>query len=107
MIRTCGGALGLLGFSIAVMQGLWVGNPTDVILVRAIWSLILMCMLGLVVGWMALRILDEHSVAKHQEMFREVEESPEAPPSSSPPLTARPAGPASQGSTGGRTASAG
>ncbi|NLX22868.1 MAG: hypothetical protein GXY55_14545 [Phycisphaerae bacterium] len=76
MVRLSGAALGLLAFSVAIIQGLAAGNPVEVILGRAIWALLLFCVLGLIVGYVAQRVLDEHTVRRHGELFKEVEEAP-------------------------------
>ncbi len=77
MVRLSGAALGLLAFSVAIVQGLAAGNPAEVVLGRAIWALVLFCVLGLVVGYVAQRVLDEHTVRRHGDMFKEVEEAPD------------------------------
>lgn len=73
MVRLCGASLGLFAFSVAIIQGLMVENPGDVILVRAMWALFLFCGLGLIVGWVANRILDEHAQTRYRELFPESE----------------------------------
>jgi len=60
MVRLCGASLGLLAFSVAIVQGLLAGNPVEVVVVRAVWALAVFCVLGLVTGWMAFRVLEEH-----------------------------------------------
>lgn len=69
MVRLCGGALGLLAFSIAALLGLRAGNPVDVILLRALQAMLAFCLLGLGTGWVAYRVLDEHAIRRHREMF--------------------------------------
>lgn len=97
MIRLCGACLALFAFSITLLFGLFAGNPIEVILPRAIWALVLFCAIGLSVGWVGCRVLDEHSLRRHREMFTEVEES-EAHQEAQEPGTeaggsAKPAGP--------------
>jgi len=77
MMRLCGACLGLFAFSIAIIQGLIVDNPADTTLVRGVEAMFAFCLIGLVVGWVAQRILDEHTVRRHGEMFKEVEEDEE------------------------------
>ncbi len=69
MIRLCGGSLGLLAFAIALLLGLSAGNPPEIILERAVAALFIFCGLGLGVGWVGSRVLDEHAVRKNREMF--------------------------------------
>ncbi len=77
MVRLCGAALGLFAFSSTVLLGLIAGNPVNVILLRALQAMLVFCLLGLCVGWVAYRVLDEHAVRRHREMFPdEVSESP-------------------------------
>jgi len=79
MVRLCGGSLGLFAFSVAVVQGLLAGNPTEVTLWRAIGALAVFCTLGLVTGWIAFRVLDEHALARHRQMFPETDDQPVQP----------------------------
>jgi len=74
MVRLCGASLGLFAFAIAIVQGLLAGNSTSVILSRALWALFAFCMIGLLVGWVSFRVLDEHASKMNREMFPEVEE---------------------------------
>ncbi len=69
MVRLCGGTLGLLAFSVTTLLGLRVGNPVDVILLRALQAMLAFCLLGMCTGWVAYRVLDEHAVRKHREVF--------------------------------------
>lgn len=82
MIRLCGGSLALFAFAVTLVLGLVAGNPPEVILERGIYSLFIFCGLGLVVGWIGSRVLDEHAVGKHREMFPP--EEAEGPPVLSP-----------------------
>jgi hypothetical protein len=78
MVRLCGAVLGLFAFGVTVLLGLRAGNPSDVILVRALYALFAFFGIGLGAGWVAYRVLDEHAVRRHGEMFREIEEEPNA-----------------------------
>jgi uncharacterized membrane protein YraQ (UPF0718 family) len=78
MVRLCGAALGLLAFAIAIVQGLLVNNPTDVTIFRAVKAMFVFCVIGLCVGYVAHRVLDEHSLRRRSEMFKEVDEDPHA-----------------------------
>jgi len=67
MVRLCGAAFGLFAFSI--LLGLLAGNPADVILTRALQAMLAFCLLGIGAGWVACRLLDEHALRKHRELF--------------------------------------
>jgi hypothetical protein len=77
MVRLCGACLGLFAFSIAIIQGLMVDNPTETTLVRGVEAMFAFCVIGLGVGWVAQRILDEHTVRRNGEMFKVIEEEEE------------------------------
>lgn len=51
--------MGLAAFFIAVLSGLMVDNPADVILARALVAMIACCTLGSCLGAMAERAIDE------------------------------------------------
>ena len=82
MVRLCGAALGLLAFGVTVFLGLAAGNPAEVTLLRAVQAMLLFCVLGLCVGWVAYRVLDEHALRRNRELFGGVSE--EAPGVSEP-----------------------
>ena len=69
MIRLCGAALGFFAFAITVFLGLAAGNPVEVTILRAVWAMVLFCLIGLASGWVANRVLDEHTLLRHHEMF--------------------------------------
>lgn len=71
MVRLCGATLGLFSFGVTILLGLSAGNPTDVILVRALWAMLIFCVIGLIAGYVAYRVLDEHAIRKHRELFFE------------------------------------
>jgi len=78
MVRLCGASLGLFAFAIAIFQGLLAGNPALVVLSRALWALVLFCMIGLIAGWVSYRVLDEHALQRSREMFSEIQEEEDA-----------------------------
>lgn len=61
MVRVCGASLALLAFSVSILRGMAVDNPTDVILIRALWSLVLFLFLGMTAGWIAEAVINEHN----------------------------------------------
>jgi hypothetical protein len=48
--RYSGAVLGFLAFGVATVTGVICGNPPEVVLGRALWALVVFCMVGLVVG---------------------------------------------------------
>lgn len=48
--RTISGMLALAGFSVAVMAGLWVGNPSGIVLTRALIALLACNVVGAIIG---------------------------------------------------------
>ncbi len=79
MVRFCGAAFGFLAFSITITLGLLNGNPVEVTLERAIRALLVFCLLGLLVGWLGYRIVDEHALRRKAELFAD-EPGPQAGP---------------------------
>jgi hypothetical protein len=69
MVRLCGASLGLFAFSVTILLGLLAGNPANVVLLRALQAMLAFCLLGMCAGWVAYRVLDEHALRKHREMF--------------------------------------
>ena len=69
MVRLCGAALGLFAFGVTILLGLTAGNPAEVTLLRAVWAMVVFCVIGLGVGWVAWRVLDEHALGRQREMF--------------------------------------
>ncbi|NOX59742.1 MAG: hypothetical protein GXP29_12925 [Planctomycetes bacterium] len=60
--RYTGAALGLFAFGLATLSGLIVGNPAEVILSRALWALVVFCVIGLTVGAAAQMVIGEYEV---------------------------------------------
>lgn len=69
MARLCGAALGFFAFAATVFLGLSAGNPVEVTLKRAMQAMFLFFGLGLCVGWVACRVIDEHTLSRHRELF--------------------------------------
>jgi hypothetical protein len=80
MVRVSGACLGLFAFAVTILTGLAAGNPATTTLSRALWAMGAFFLLGLVLGYVALRVIDEHAVHRHKELFGEPE--PEGPPPS-------------------------
>ncbi|HOW18383.1 MAG TPA: hypothetical protein PLC79_05045 [Phycisphaerae bacterium] len=64
-----GACLGLFAFAVTVLAGLAAGNPATAILSRALWAMAAFFLLGCVLGYVALRVIDEHAVRRHRELF--------------------------------------
>lgn len=61
--RVIAGCIGLCGFVVALLVGLAVANPLDVILLRAVMSLAACVGVGLVVGYLGERAVRHHIAA--------------------------------------------
>ena len=75
MVRLCAVALGSFAFAITILLGLNAGNPEEVVLQRALWVMLIFLALGWAVGWIAFRVVDEHAIHLHKEMFPTEEEA--------------------------------
>lgn len=73
--RYAGASLGLLAFSITVFAGLAVNNPLLVTLSRGILALFLFCLIGLIVGTAAERVVREHERSREAELRKQFEEA--------------------------------
>lgn len=85
--KVIAGSLGLTAFAIAVVAGMAAGNQSAEILVRALISMMLCYVLGLVLGAIGEHTMDEHvrqyiaarPVKKFSEPIMEVGEAGEEP----------------------------
>ena len=68
--RYVGATLGLLGFSIAVLAGLFTQNPVMVTLSRGILALFVFCLIGLVLGGVAQMVVNEHGKNRESEIHQ-------------------------------------
>ncbi len=68
MVRLVGASLGFLAFALAILAGVWSGNPIAVIVERAILALVLFFLLGASLGWVAQRVIDERVGQRRAEM---------------------------------------
>ncbi len=69
MARLCGATLGLFAFSVTIFLSLSAANSIEETLWRALNAMVIFCGMGLAVGWVAGRVLDEYAVGRHREMF--------------------------------------
>jgi hypothetical protein len=67
--RFAGGTLGLLAFGVTATVGLAVGNPPMTVVTRALWALVVFCVVGLAVGAAAQAVVNEY-LAKQEEALR-------------------------------------
>ena len=72
--RFTGASLGLLAFTITVIGGLFVQNPLTVTLSRSVFALFVFCLLGLVLGAMAQRVVDEYETNQREEILKRYRE---------------------------------
>jgi galactitol-specific phosphotransferase system IIC component len=77
MIRRVAGAMALIAFALCLIMGILAGNPFVTTLERALQAMFVLFFVGLVVGWMAQRMLDEN--LSDQEKKSENEESNSTP----------------------------
>ena len=73
MGRLCGATLGLFAFSVTIFLSLAAQNTIEETLWRAWIAMICFCGIGLLVGWMVSRVLDEYAVQKKLDLFGEDE----------------------------------
>lgn len=69
MVRLTGAVLGFFAFAITIFLGLAAGNPIETTLEKAMKAMFMFFALGLSVGWVACRVVDEHSLKQHRELF--------------------------------------
>jgi len=75
MVRLCATCTALLAFAVSIFRGLAVDNPTDTILIRALWSLVTFFVIGLGAGWVGQAVAAEYG---QQMREREARTQPEA-----------------------------
>lgn len=67
--------LGLLAFSVSAVVGVVIQNPAEVTLSRAIWSLFVFCVIGLVVGSAAQYVINDYAKRRLAESLPELQEA--------------------------------
>ena len=67
--RGVGATLGLLAFATTIVAGLWVGNPVNIILMRALSAMLLFCVIGVVIGSAAQLVVREHAHNREKAAF--------------------------------------
>ena len=73
-----GGCFAMAAFAVAVVAGLARDNTPSAILLRAVIAMIVCYPVGMLVGMMCRRVLQEHTQA-HQETVAEDKPTPQAP----------------------------
>ena len=66
--RYAGPILGLFAFTVTVSTGLIVQNPVIITLQRAVFALLVFCVLGLVLGWAAQLVVGEYERSREAEI---------------------------------------
>lgn len=90
MVRTTGACLALLAFSVAILAGISADNPVTTTLSRALWALAAFYLLGTLLGYVAQRVIDEHALRLHRELFGD---APDPANATTPDAGATEAGP--------------
>ena len=84
--RYAGACLGLLAFTIVIIAGLFTQNPVTVTLSRSVLALFIFCVIGLVLGTAAQKVVAEHERKRESEIrerYRDdAGESPKSEPGS-------------------------
>lgn len=75
MARIYGACSGLLAFAITILRGLAVDNPTETILARALWAMLIFLVLGSVIGWVGRAVVDEHNRLMQEKEARAREDA--------------------------------
>jgi hypothetical protein len=60
MVRTTGVQIGLLAFTVALIAGIYAGNPASVVLLRAVLVMFAGAAIGQMAGWTAKLVLRDH-----------------------------------------------
>lgn len=60
MVRSTGVQIGLLAFAVAVIAGVYAGNPATVVMLRALLAMLVGVLIGQAAGWMAKLVLRDH-----------------------------------------------
>lgn len=68
MVRSIGAQIGLLAFGVAILAGLYAGNPATIVLTRALVVLVVGALVGQAAGWAAKQVLREHLQRKKLEI---------------------------------------
>jgi len=60
MVRSVGAQFGLLAFGLAILAGLYVGNPPATILLRAVVAATVACAVGQILAGVGKQVLRDH-----------------------------------------------
>ena len=75
--RSTAAALGLLGFCVCILGGLWAGNPATLVLSRALWAMAIFSVIGLVTGIASQIVVREYVAGREMELRRSEESTEE------------------------------
>lgn len=73
MARVSGACIGLFTFAVVVLAGMAAGNSTATILSRALWAMAAFFLLGSLLGYVGMQVVDEYAIRRRQELFGDVE----------------------------------
>jgi len=76
MARSLAAIMGLLAFAVCLMTGIVVGNTFDTAVWRAVVAMIGTCVIGLIVGAMGQKMLDEKKAEEEKLKLNETESPP-------------------------------
>ena len=82
--RFTGGILGALAFSVSILMGLWARNPVNLVLSRAVWALCVFSIIGLLVGGVAQRVVDDYARRRREELTPSESVDPTPAPEKAP-----------------------
>ena len=71
MVRTTGAQIGLLAFAVAIVAGVYAGNPATVVMLRALAAMLAAALVGQVAGWTAKLVLRDHLQRRKLRIDRE------------------------------------
>lgn len=71
MVRTTGAQIGLLAFAVAIVAGVYAGNPATVVMLRALAAMLVAALVGQVAGWTAKLVLRDHLQRRKLRIDRE------------------------------------
>jgi len=72
--RYTGACLGLLAFAVVTLAGVSVHNPPMLTLSRAVWALVLFCILGLALGATAQAVVNEQRKRREEALLNALAE---------------------------------
>ena len=71
MVQTTGVQIGLLAFAVAIVAGIYAGNPATVVMLRALLAMLVAALVGQAAGWAAKLVLRDHLQRRKLRIDRE------------------------------------